>query len=242
MRRGEGSDAFAFTLAGATRLLEVRGREERSVDGSALTRKRQSFVFDHILPPTADQAAVFDAAQPLMQSVVDGYSVLVFAYGHTSSGKTFTMEGPGLGEGGVEGERVGRHMRAVTSFTQAGDAAYEQRGLMQRSVEELFTQVHTRRDKQGWAYHLTLSVLELSPRGDTELISDLLAADDTQPHELKQVVRAAGSTPTVGSANHGRLDVVVTKPVEGGGEGGGGGMAAVGPGETGEAGGGDGVQ
>ncbi|CAE7685509.1 KIN14E, partial [Symbiodinium microadriaticum] len=38
---------------------------------------------------------VFEAVQPLVVSVLDGYNVCIFAYGQTGSGKTFTMEGYG---------------------------------------------------------------------------------------------------------------------------------------------------
>jgi hypothetical protein len=36
---------------------------------------------------------VFDAASPLIESVVQGYNATIFAYGCTGSGKTHTMYG-----------------------------------------------------------------------------------------------------------------------------------------------------
>ena len=202
------SDVFGYTTDGAVHMLEVRGKEERSVDGSALTRKRQSFVFDHILPPATPQSAVFDAVQPLLTSVLDGYSVLVLAYGQTGSGKTFTMEGPE--PAGAGQERDPGHARLPTSFSSAGDAAYEQRGLTQRSVEELYAQMDARRERHGWRYTAHASVFEVYPRGESECIRDLLVLHDDLPHDLKQTVRSAASLPTVGSSHHGRLDVAVT--------------------------------
>jgi hypothetical protein len=54
----------------------------------------QTFTFDRVFPPAAAQAAVYEELAPLMRSVLDGYSVCVFAYGQTASGKTYTMMGP----------------------------------------------------------------------------------------------------------------------------------------------------
>ena len=212
---GGGGDVFGYTSDGGVEMLEVRGKEERSVDGSCLTRKRQSFVFDHVLPPSTPQCAVFDAVQPLLTSVLDGFSVLVFAYGQTSAGKTFTMDGPSTSTprrgAAAGGDRGPGHARSATTFTAASDAGYEQRGLIQRSVEELFAQASSRQTKRGWTYTTSVSILEVYPRGDAECIRDLLALpNDDLPHELKQTVRPASSLPTTGSTHHSRLDVMVT--------------------------------
>jgi kinesin family protein C2/C3 len=53
-----------------------------------------SFEFDKTFAPESTQAQVFEAVQPLVISVLDGYNVCIFAYGQTGSGKTHTMEGP----------------------------------------------------------------------------------------------------------------------------------------------------
>ena len=41
------------------------------------------------------QKEVYDlAAKPIIDSVLEGYNGTIFAYGQTSSGKTYTMQGP----------------------------------------------------------------------------------------------------------------------------------------------------
>ena len=52
------------------------------------------FSFDRIFPPKASQKDVFDiAAKPIIDSVLEGFNGTIFAYGQTSSGKTYTMMG-----------------------------------------------------------------------------------------------------------------------------------------------------
>ena len=53
------------------------------------------FTFDQVFPPTTPQQAIYEtAALPIVESVMQGFNGTVFAYGQTSSGKTFTMIGP----------------------------------------------------------------------------------------------------------------------------------------------------
>jgi kinesin family protein 5 len=52
------------------------------------------YTFDHIFQPGATQKEVYiKAAQPITNAVLEGYNGTIFAYGQTSSGKTFTMTG-----------------------------------------------------------------------------------------------------------------------------------------------------
>ncbi|XP_062231921.1 kinesin-like protein KIN-14K [Phragmites australis] len=52
------------------------------------------FKFNKVFSPMSSQAEVFSDIQPLIRSVLDGFSVCIFAYGQTGSGKTYTMSGP----------------------------------------------------------------------------------------------------------------------------------------------------
>jgi kinesin family protein 5 len=56
-----------------------------------------NFTFDQIFGPDSTQVAIFEyTAIPLIADVLNGYNSTIFAYGQTSSGKTFTMEGPDI--------------------------------------------------------------------------------------------------------------------------------------------------
>eukprot|EP00929_Paragymnodinium_shiwhaense_P119403 TRINITY_DN912_c0_g2_i1.p1 TRINITY_DN912_c0_g2~~TRINITY_DN912_c0_g2_i1.p1 ORF type:complete len:781 (+),score=184.31 TRINITY_DN912_c0_g2_i1:187-2529(+) len=56
-----------------------------------------TFVFDRVFRWDASQKEVYDyAAKPIINAVLRGFNGTVFAYGQTSSGKTYTMEGPDI--------------------------------------------------------------------------------------------------------------------------------------------------
>jgi hypothetical protein len=101
----------------------------------------QTYTFDRVFPPAVTQAAVYHELQPLMRCVLDGYSVCVFAYGQTASGKTFTMMGP-------QGSRI----------TEAN------KGLHYRALDDLFEQAEARRRPGGAQAEVTLSVQILEVR------------------------------------------------------------------------------
>ena len=53
-----------------------------------------SFNFDRIFPPSSTQQDIYDfGVKGIIDSVLDGYNGTVLAYGQTSSGKTYTMQG-----------------------------------------------------------------------------------------------------------------------------------------------------
>lgn len=53
-----------------------------------------NFSFDKVFDVNANQADVYNyAAASVIDSVIEGFNGTIFAYGQTSSGKTYTMEG-----------------------------------------------------------------------------------------------------------------------------------------------------
>jgi len=91
------------------------------------------FTLDRVFPPGTSQSEVFEEVAGLVQSVLDGYNVVVFAYGQTGSGKTYTMQGDGgIGESGI----------------------------IPRSVELLF-KVKKEMERHGWGVKVVASCLEI---------------------------------------------------------------------------------
>jgi len=84
-------EAFSFPDAGS----DAQGFGGRMISTVGLPPAVPSkqYEFDKVFAPSATQEDAYEAVQPLIQSVMDGYNVCVFAYGQTGSGKTFTMEG-----------------------------------------------------------------------------------------------------------------------------------------------------
>lgn len=70
------------------------------------------FTFDSVFTPEASQELVYEiAARPIVNAVMEGFNGTVFAYGQTSSGKTFTMTGPDF----EDPEMIGIIPRMVTT-------------------------------------------------------------------------------------------------------------------------------
>ncbi|KAG8890684.1 hypothetical protein FRB98_006188 [Tulasnella sp. 332] len=55
---------------------------------------KSTYTFSHVFPPTVSQSQFFmDTTLPLVMDVLAGDNALMFAYGVTNSGKTFTVQG-----------------------------------------------------------------------------------------------------------------------------------------------------
>ena len=54
----------------------------------------QNYTFNHVFPPETDQAEFFRyTTLPLVQGLLQGQNGLIFTYGVTNSGKTYTIQG-----------------------------------------------------------------------------------------------------------------------------------------------------
>ena len=62
------------------------------------------FNFDYVFPEFSIQEDVYNiSAKPIVEAVMQGFNGTVFAYGQTSSGKTYTMAGPDMNDPEVVG-------------------------------------------------------------------------------------------------------------------------------------------
>jgi len=66
-----------------------------SPDQGLVTMGSHQFIFDHVFPCDSTQKEIFDTIiRPAIDWVSQGYNSTIFAYGNTSSGKSYTIFGP----------------------------------------------------------------------------------------------------------------------------------------------------
>ncbi|CAO4365021.1 unnamed protein product [Caenorhabditis nigoni] len=88
---------------------------------------------DKVIPTDFSQEQIFNEVSPIITSCIDGYNVCIFAYGHTGSGKTYTMDGPV--------EMPGINQRAImqlfeTAKERTGDIKYDIKVAMMEIYNE----------------------------------------------------------------------------------------------------------
>lgn len=90
---------------------------ETGIDDSAVVPVHR-FTFDYVYDQDSTQQTIYEnSARDAVQSTLEGYNATVLAYGQTGTGKTFTMEG----------------------FDSS-----ELRGIIPRSVEEIYDYIQNR--------------------------------------------------------------------------------------------------
>ena len=116
------------------------------------------FNFNSILNMQARQEQVFDTvAKEVVDSVLEGYNGTIFAYGQTGSGKTFTITG--------------------------GDAKYQDRGIIPRSISYIFSEM---RKKTDLSIKLNVSYLEIYNDDGYDLLDENQCTRNL--HDLPKVV------------------------------------------------------
>ncbi|CAD8161308.1 unnamed protein product [Paramecium pentaurelia] len=151
---------------------------------------KQDFAFDRIFGPDSEQADVFEeVGRPILDSVMNGYNGTIFAYGQTSSGKTFTMEGPDN-----PNERT--------------------KGLIPRVMTELFDVVHSKSDDLIYIVKVSFleiyneKIMDLLDTNKTNLkikedrlrgifVQNLTEIKVESPEEMKQVMLTGSNNRTI---------------------------------------------
>jgi centromeric protein E len=101
---------------------------------------RTFFTFDKTFGEDVNTVQVYDnVAKPIVSSVVSGLNGTIFAYGQTSSGKTYTMQGAGSIQQGSHSEGGIVHMAAKDIFSQI-NSQRERIFLVRASFLEIYNE------------------------------------------------------------------------------------------------------
>lgn len=101
---------------------------------------RTFFTFDKVFGEDADTCQVYDCVvKGIVSSVVNGLNGTVFAYGQTSSGKTYTMQGSGTIQDGASSAGGIVHMAARDIFTHI-QAQPDRMFLVRTSFLEIYNE------------------------------------------------------------------------------------------------------
>jgi kinesin family member 11 len=118
----------------------------------------KSFNFDYVFGPNSTQKEVYEEAiKPLVDEVLAGYNCTVFAYGQTSTGKTYTMEG---------------------RRNEKNQLIPNEEGVIPRCVNHIFEYLKKNKEIE---YNIRLSCLELY----NEELQDLLVDESSTDKKLR---------------------------------------------------------
>lgn len=105
------------------------------------SRTKEMFSFDQVFGPEVSTETIFDSKiKDLVHNAMGGINQTVFAYGQTSSGKTFTMRGPDPSK---------------NISNESGQVF----GLIPLSIKEIFTKIDHDEEKE---YKVSVSYMEVS--------------------------------------------------------------------------------
>ena len=88
------SEKLESTISVESMTTIVTSAPESSKRAQYSKKEERHYSFCHVFAPTSQQADVFEiSVAPLLDKVVQGESAVLFAYGMTNAGKTYTIQG-----------------------------------------------------------------------------------------------------------------------------------------------------
>ncbi|RMX65922.1 hypothetical protein DD238_004924 [Peronospora effusa] len=139
-------------------------------------RRRGVYVFDEVYDTEHSTRTIYDGlARSIARSALDGIHGSIFAYGQTSSGKTYTMQG--------SGQRIKRMTLVQENKVETEEERRpeDDDGLVQLAVKDLFDEMARRKDVE---YFVRVSYLEVY----NETVKDLLASNSTEGKRKDSIV------------------------------------------------------
>ena len=144
--------------------------------------EQDKYHFTRVFGPETAQASLFDeTARPLVDELFGGHSGLLFAYGPTNSGKTFTIQGEGSGENA---------------------------GVLPRTLESLFDRITTDAGSEEGQWTVWVTYMEIYNENIFDLL-DAPPKDKKEPRKVRlhaSLLRGALPAPRVPARAHPRAN------------------------------------
>ncbi|XP_065839582.1 uncharacterized protein [Oscarella lobularis] len=162
-REKDAQSALCLTVEGK-QVVNVKERGDKQYDDKQ-TGFAYTFAFDRVFDMEMKQEQIYNAAvKPVVKSILEGYNGSIIAYGQTSTGKTYTMEG---------GEM-------------------DHRGVIPRASEEIFNFIETQSDSKS-TFLVRASFLQIYNEKIMDLLDPLLKKGLDQRGEKVLKVREGSS-------------------------------------------------
>lgn len=106
---------------------------------STSTKTKRRFDFDAVFGPAASQETVYDhsVGDAVRRNIFRGYNTTIIAYGQTSAGKTFTMQGPRDARA-LAGETVTPCKGSADMDSSHAYSVEQDDGVIPRAIHDLF--------------------------------------------------------------------------------------------------------
>ena len=159
--------------------------------GSQEKSERLKFSYDKVFPMDTQQESIYSfTGAEIVEGVLEGFNGTIFAYGQTSSGKTFTMMGPSIDDL----EMRGIIPRIVSSVFERIEQASE---AIEFSVKVSFAEIYLERIKDL----LNPKKINLPIHEDKEkgvYIDDLTETYVTEEREVYSVIKLGNDNRAIG--------------------------------------------
>lgn len=165
-------------------ILTVRKLTDKSIGltESKEMRQRDKYFFDHVFDMDAGQEDIFEETTlPLLRGLLQGFNGLVFAYGITNAGKTYTIQGTEHDDGILP-----RMLDKLFEILEQNESAASTRGSVASGAEEERASSQTTSRSSGRAIQNTVvavTYLEIY----NEKILDLLEDAPNGPMKQKRM-------------------------------------------------------
>ena len=126
--------------------------------------RNRRFTFDRVLPPACTQEEVYDicGVDSLVDGCFSGYNSTIFAYGQTSSGKTFTMGSSCAAHAKVSPEEEGIIPRVVKKIF---DTVAEKKADREVLIRVSFLEIHRENFQGSFVPHQSILSCATTAKG-----------------------------------------------------------------------------